>query len=104
MIERNHLPVCVIRVLPISFTVGKSFDNTRPMPIHRHLLAFTFTLTVTSLPAQNTFPDGRLDPTRNPSTTSQPLHAPLPEQYICTSGDITVRPPDRSNFPCNLSQ
>src|SRR5258708_11949704 len=48
------------------------------MPIHRPLLAFTFILTLTSLPAQNTFPDGRLDPTRNPSTTSKPLHAPLP--------------------------
>jgi hypothetical protein len=74
------------------------------MPIHRPLLAFTFILTVTSLPAQNTFPDGRLDPTRNPSATSQPLHSPLPDQYIWTSGDITVRRRDRSNFPWNLPQ
>ncbi|WP_263367823.1 alpha-L-rhamnosidase-related protein [Edaphobacter bradus] len=73
------------------------------MPIHRPLFALVI-LTVTSLPAQNIFPDGRLDPTRNPETTSQPLHTPLPDQYIWTSGDITVRRPDRSNFPWNRPQ
>jgi alpha-L-rhamnosidase len=71
------------------------------MPIHRPLLALAFILTITGLPAQNTFPDGRLDPTRNAATTSQPLHTPLPDEYIWTAGDITVRRPDRSNFPWN---
>ncbi len=74
------------------------------MPTYRPLLAFTFILTATSLAAQNTFPDGKLDPTRNPATTAQPLHKPLPEQYIWTSGDITARRSDRSNFPWSRPQ
>src|ERR1700754_3942310 len=74
------------------------------MPIHRPLLAFTVLLSVTGLPAQTTFPDGRLDPTRNPITTAQPLHTPLPEQYIWTAGDITARRRDSSTFPWNLPQ
>ena len=71
------------------------------MSTYRPLLVFTFVFTVASLAAQSTFPDGKLDPTRNPATTAQPLHRPLPEQYLWTSGDITARRSDRSNFPWN---
>ena len=74
------------------------------MLIQRPLLALTLLLTVTTLPAQTTFPDGRLDPTRNPITTGQPLHTPLPEQYLWTSGDMTALRRDRSNFPANQPQ
>jgi alpha-L-rhamnosidase len=74
------------------------------MPIYRPLLALVFVLALHSLPAQSTFPDGRLDPTRNAAITSQPLHTPLSEQYIWTSGDITVRLSDHSNFSWNQTQ
>ena len=74
------------------------------MCLLRPFLAFTLLLTATTLPAQVTFPDGRLDPTRNPITTAQPLHTPLPEQYLWTAGDITAQRRDRNSFPANQPQ
>lgn len=71
------------------------------MLIQRPLLALTVILTITTLHAQTTFPDGRLDPTRNSITTAQPLHTPLPEQYLWTSGDLTALRRDRSSFPAS---
>jgi hypothetical protein len=71
------------------------------MPIQRTPLALAILLTAVSLPAQTTFPDGRLDPTRNPITTAQPLHYPLPENYLWTAGDITALRADRASFPSN---
>jgi hypothetical protein len=74
------------------------------MTIQRSLLFTLLLLTAASLPAQTTFPDGRLDPTRNPITTAQPLHTPLPEQYLWTAGDITALRRDRASFPANQPQ
>ena len=74
------------------------------MTIQRSLLASLVFLTAAFLPAQTTFPDGRLDPTRNPITTAQPLHTPLPEQYLWTSGDLTALRRDRADFPANNPQ
>jgi hypothetical protein len=72
------------------------------MPILQIFLpALTFLLAATSLSAQTAFPDGRLDPTRNSITTPQAFHAPLPEQYIWTAGDITARRSDWTSFPWN---
>ncbi|WP_035346874.1 alpha-L-rhamnosidase C-terminal domain-containing protein [Edaphobacter aggregans] len=74
------------------------------MCIQRPLLALALLLTATTLPAQNTFPDGRLDPTRTPTTTAQPLHTPLPEQYLWTAGDVTALRRDRGSFPASLTE
>ena len=56
------------------------------------------------LPAQSTIPDGALDPTRHLSAPAAAEHAPLPEQYIWTSGDVTALRPDRNKFPWNARQ
>ena len=56
-------------------------------------------LLCTSLYAQNSFPDGKLDPTRNLTTSSQPQHDPLPEEYIWTAGDATINRPTTTSFP-----
>ena len=58
----------------------------------------------TSLYAQNSFADGKLDPTRNLTPATQPQHDPLPEQYIWTAGDITINRPDHNKFPWNRPQ
>jgi hypothetical protein len=39
-----------------------------------------------------------LDPARTAVLTDGAAHAPLPEEYIWTAGDVTVRRPDRSKF------
>jgi alpha-L-rhamnosidase len=74
------------------------------MPLQRSLSAFAVILTATALAAQDSFPDSRLDPTRNPITTAQALHTPLPEQYLWTSGDLTALRRDRSDFPASQTQ
>ncbi len=46
------------------------------------------------LRAQNGFPDGHLDPTRNiPQTEAHSPHAGLPEEYIWTAGDAAALHP-----------
>jgi alpha-L-rhamnosidase len=60
-------------------------------------------LIAASLHAQDTFPDGQLDPARNIIAT-QTVHTSLPEHYIWTADDITVHRPDRSKFPWNRPQ
>ena len=57
-----------------------------------------------SLYAQDSFPDGKLDPTRNLTPTTQPQHDPLPEQYIWTNDDVTINRPDHNKFPWNRPQ
>ena len=54
--------------------------------------------------AQSFFPDGKLDPTRNVTTTTQSQHDPLPEEYIWTAGDVTITRPDHNKFPWNHPQ
>src|SRR4051812_18393264 len=81
--------------------VGSRREIHGPMPLQRSLLALAVILITSALSAQTTFPDGRLDPTRNPITTAQPLHTPLPEQYLWTSGDLTALRRDRASFPAN---
>ncbi len=61
-------------------------------------------LLCSSLCAQTSFPDGKLDPTRNLTTSPQPQHDPLPEQYIWTAGDATIDRPDHNKFPWNRPQ
>jgi len=50
--------------------------------------------------AQDAFPDGKLDPTRNISAadTAPAQHAPLPEQYIWTAGDAAALHADHNNY------
>jgi alpha-L-rhamnosidase len=50
--------------------------------------------------AQDSFPDGKLDPTRHISTaeTATPPHVPLPEQYIWTAGDAAALHADHNNY------
>jgi alpha-L-rhamnosidase len=50
--------------------------------------------------AQNSFPDGKLDPTRHisPAETTATPHAPLPEQYIWTAGDAAATHADHNDY------
>jgi hypothetical protein len=50
--------------------------------------------------AQNSFPDGKLDPTRNISAADAAAtqHVPLPEQYIWTAGDAAALHADHNNY------
>ena len=57
-----------------------------------------------SLYAQDSFPDGKLDPTRSLTPAIQQQHDPLPEQYIWTAGDVTINRPDHNKFPWNRPQ
>jgi alpha-L-rhamnosidase len=71
--------------------------------LHSPLCVATLLL-CTSLHAQNSFPDGKLDPTRDLTSATQPPHAPLPEEYIWTAGDVTINRPDHNKFPWNRPQ
>jgi len=41
---------------------------------------------------------GSLDPTRSIAPVSVASHIPIPEEYLWTAGDVTVKRPDRSKF------
>ncbi|HXE09514.1 MAG TPA: hypothetical protein VN612_16545, partial [Acidobacteriaceae bacterium] len=53
--------------------------------------------------AQSQFPSP-LDPARDAGSLSTPAHTPLPEEYIWTTGDVTVLRPDHGKFPWNRPQ
>ena len=57
-----------------------------------------------SLFAQDSFPYGKLDPTRGLTSATQPQHDPLPEEYIWTAGDAAINRPDHNKFPWNRPQ
>jgi hypothetical protein len=48
--------------------------------------------------AQDSFPDGKLDPTRHIAETATSPHVPLPEQYIWTAGDAAALHVDHNNY------
>jgi len=75
-----------------------------PMLIRLYLLVVALLGCTTALSAQSTFPEGRLDPTRSLASTPQAAHTPLPEQYLWTADDITVRRPDHNKFSWNRPQ
>ncbi len=45
-----------------------------------------------------------LDPTRQVEPEATAKHAPLPEQYIWTAGDVTAQRADRNKYPWNKPQ
>lgn len=68
------------------------------MPMIRRVLICLFALvSASSLSAQSAVANGQLDPTRNLTAEAQ-RHAPLPEEYVWTAGDVTTERHDRSKF------
>ncbi len=76
------------------------FEAPSPMLTRLHL-ALALLLCAASLPAQKTFPDGHLDPTRSLPAAAKPSHTPLPEQYLWTAADVTTLRPHHNKFPWN---
>ncbi len=74
------------------------------MPLRTHISYLALLLSPALLYSQSAFPDGNLDPTRNLTATAAQHHSPLPEHYIWTAGDATVRRPDHSSFPWSRQQ
>src|ERR1700744_6534039 len=54
--------------------------------------------------AQSSFPDGKLDPTRDLTDPGAIAHEALPEEYIWTAGDATVDRPDHGKYPWQRQQ
>ncbi len=71
---------------------------SRGMKLRRQFLFLTFAVAVTACAQEFSTP---LDPTRNLPARSAPNRALLPEQYIWTAGDVTVRRSDHNKFPWN---
>jgi hypothetical protein len=75
------------------------FAASLPMPILRSLLVFL--VLAATLEARAQQPAGPLDPTRGLAATPAPRYAPLPEEYIWTTADVTAQRTDHSKFPWN---